>query len=117
MKISLERILRIFKRLAIEIYTYEYKKENKQPCGYVAEVNRDGVVSCPQKVFEKYVPKKEIKGFKGEKPQRTRHCGYRYLGGPTAIDLSKYTRKEYLRLTNVYYYCSAFVKKEKVILV
>ena len=91
------------------------------PCGYKHRYNKDKVVPCPRKVFVKYITltKEKIKTFKDEPDEivESRYCKYRSYGGPTAIDCSKYTRKEYLILTDAYYYCSASHDKKKVVLV
>ena len=74
------------------------------------------VVACPREVFKKYGKEIERKGFKGEPPTKELYCEYRKYGGPTSISCEKYTREEYIKLTDVYFWCGASTKKKKVIL-
>ena len=85
-------------------------------CGYKTTYNKDLVVACPEKIFEKYAKEIEIKGFKGESSTKELYCEHRHYGGPTSISLENYTRKEYIKLTNVYWWCGASTDKKKVIL-
>lgn len=90
--------------------------ETMCPCGYKSNRNVDSVIPCPGAVFEKHGPFTEVKGFIDEPVRRVQFCEYRAYGGPTAMDCSKFTEKEYLRLTDVYWYCGASTDKKKVVL-
>lgn len=86
------------------------------PCGHKTTYNKDMVVACPGEVFKKYAKEREIKGFKDEPSIKELYCEYRSYGGPTAISCEKYTRAEYVKLTDAYWWCGASTDKKKVIL-
>ena len=88
------------------------------PCGHKSDYNSDKIVACPNSTFEKHATVIDIKVFKDEPATKDLYCKYRKYGGPTCVgDISKFTKKEYLILTDVYWYCGASSEKKRLVLI
>lgn len=87
------------------------------PCGYKTSFNADKVVPCPNEIFERYATTLKAKDFIDEPVTEYLHCDHRGYGGPTSVDISHFTRKEYIKLTDVYWHCAAKNEDKKVVLI